>query len=238
MATTVPSKKQQQGKKIQPAPATQPVPAAPAAAPFALAGWARAHIRLGVGALAAVALVLLGIWFVISSNRRKQEYATRLLSQALATADQGNLPQAAGDLQKLIQTYHGTSAATEAVIALNQVRLVSGQGELAAQNLREFVATNPPPRYAASAYGLLGAAEENTGKPAEAAQAYEKAAASTELDYLKADYLVEAGRAYTDAGKASDAIRVYRTVVEKYTTSPSFGEAQVRLAELTAGASS
>jgi tetratricopeptide (TPR) repeat protein len=198
--------------------------------------WYRQYARPLLIALGVVALVLLGFWFVRESGRRKEAQATTRLSAALALADRGNLPQAAADLQKLIQTYDGTEAATEAVIALNQVRIASGQGELAVNNLKEFVGKNPPVRFAASAYGLLGAAQENAKRFAEAAQAFEQAAGRAELDYLKASYLVDAGRAYREAGKTQDAIRAYRTVVEKYAEAPSAAEAQVRLGELTAGA--
>ena len=52
---------------------------------------------------------------------------------------------------------------------------------------------------------------------------------------IQAAHLVDAGRAYRLAGKREDAIRVYRSVVEKYAGTPSVPEAQVRLGELTAG---
>jgi outer membrane protein assembly factor BamD (BamD/ComL family) len=190
------------------------------------------QLLIGAG---AVALVLLGVWFVRESGQRKEAQATSRLTTALAIADRGNLPQAAAELQRLIQTYDGTEAATEAVIALNQVRIASGQGELAVNNLKQFVAKNPPVRYAASAYGLLGSAQENSKRFAEAAQSFEQAAAKAELDFLRASYLVDAGRAYREAGKTQDAIRAYRTVVEKYPDAPAVTEAQVRLGELSAG---
>jgi TolA-binding protein len=107
---------------------------------------------------------------------------------------------------------------------------------LAVNNLKEFVAKNPPLRYAASAYGLLGSAQESSKRFADAAQSFEQAAAKAELDYLRASYLVDAGRAYQEAGKTQDAIRAYRTVIEKYPEAPAMAEAQVRLGELTVGA--
>jgi tetratricopeptide (TPR) repeat protein len=204
--------------------------------PARAASWIRDPKRQVVAGALGAAIIALGVWFVVTSGRRKEEFASRVLSQALATADKGNLPQASSALQRVIQTYAGTEAASEAVLALNQIRMASGQSELAAVNLREFVGKKPAPRFAAQAYGLLGSAEENGKKYGEAAQAYEQAAANADLAYLKASYLVEAGRAYRLAGKPQEAIRVYRTVVEKYAESPSAPEAQVRLGELTAGA--
>jgi TolA-binding protein len=188
-------------------------------------------VALGIFA-AAVALV---VWFVVASNRRKEEFAARSLSQARSTAEAGNLPLASSELQKIIDTYKGTDAANEAAITLNQVRLVNGQGELAAVGLRDFLAKSPPEKYRAPANGLLGASLENAGKWADAGDAFTKASDEADVEYLKARYLIDAGRAYTEAGKKDAAIAAYRTIIQKYPKSSSLTEAQVRLAELTGG---
>jgi TolA-binding protein len=197
--------------------------------------WYRDKARL-IGA-AAVMVLLLGavVWVVLASGRRKEEFAARSLNQARAAAEAGNLPLAASELQRLIETYRGTDAATEAVIALNQVRMVNGQNELAVVGLREFLAKKPPQKYLAPAYGLLGTALENSKRPAEAAEAFKNASKSADLDYLKARYLVDAGRAYRSAGKTKEAELAYREVIERHPKTSSFTEAQVRLAELTDG---
>lgn len=180
-------------------------------------------------------LGLVAAWFVIASGERKEQFAARSLNQARAAAEAGNLPLASSELQRLITTYKGTDAAHEAVITLNQVRMVNGQSELAAVGLREYLATKPPEQYLSPAYGLLGASLENAKQWAEAANAYTQASNAAEVPYLKATYLVDAGRAYRLAGRTQEAAKTYRTILEKYSDSPSFTEAQVRLAELTAG---
>ncbi|HYC30901.1 MAG TPA: tetratricopeptide repeat protein [Gemmatimonadales bacterium] len=199
------------------------------------APWYRDRNRLAVAA--GIALIVIGLvaWFVISSGRRKEAFAQRSLNQARSAAEAGNLPLASSELQKLIQTYGGTEAATEAVITLNQVRMVNGQSELAVVGLRDFLKADPDPKYRAPAYGLLGAALENAKKFPDAGQAFKSASESATLEYLKARYLIDAGRAYTSAGKPAEAVAAYRTVIEKYPNSSSFTEAQVRLAELTDG---
>jgi len=113
--------------------------------------------------------------------------------------------------------------------------MVNGQSELAAVGLRDFLAKKPPRKYLAPAYGLLGTALENSKRPAEAAEAFVNASKSADLDYLKARYLIDAGRAYRSAGKTAEAEAVYREVMQKHPKSSSFTEAQVRLAELTDG---
>ena len=106
--------------------------------------WYRDRNRQLGGAIAvAVIAAALIAWFVVTSGKRKEEFAARSLNQARAAAEAGNLPLASSELQKLIQTYKGTDAASEAVITLNQVRMVNGQSELAAVGLRDFLATKP-----------------------------------------------------------------------------------------------
>jgi outer membrane protein assembly factor BamD (BamD/ComL family) len=207
----------------------------PTTATATTTAWYRDKRRL-IGAVAVLVLLLaVVVWVVVASGRRKEEFAARSLNQARATAEAGNLPLASSELQRLIETYRGTDAATEAVITLNQVRMVNGQSELAAVGLRDFLAKKPPQKYLAPAYGLLGTALENSKRPAEAAEAFANASKSAEQDYLKARYLIDAGRAYRSAGKTKEAEAAYREVIERHPKSSSFTEAQVRLAELTDG---
>jgi TolA-binding protein len=209
----------------------QPVQAAtPERAP-----WYKDRTRQAVMGVAALAVAAGGAWLVTSGGQRKEAFAARSLATARSAAESGNLPLASSELQKVIATYKGTDAAQEAAIALNQVRMINGQNELAVVGLRDFLKTDPKPDARASAEGLLGAALENGGKPAEAAEAYSRAADAATQAFVKSEMLVDAGRAFRAAGKNDDAVRVYRTVIEKYEKTPAFTEAQVRLAELTKG---
>ena len=183
----------------------------------------------------AVVLVLLVGWFVVMSRERKEQFAGRALDQARAIAEQGNLPLAASEFQKVITTYGGTSAAQEGVINLNQVRLINGQQELAAVNLQDFIKSTPSKQFRSPAYGLLGRALENAKRPGEAAEAYENASRAAEFDYLKADLLLDAARAYANAGQKDKAEGAYRAVIRDFPKTSSKVEAEIRLAELTAG---
>ncbi|HEU4699758.1 MAG TPA: tetratricopeptide repeat protein [Gemmatimonadales bacterium] len=194
-------------------------------------GQKRTLIAVGIGA----AVVAVGGYIALAGGGRKEQFAQRQLLEARGLAETGQLAQASADFQKIITTYGGTDAAAEAAISLNQARLVNGQTELAVVGLRDFLKTGPKAQFAVPANGLLGSALENAQKYGEAAAAYEKAADLATESYLKSDYLVNAGRAYRLAGKPGEAERIYRTVIEKYSTTPSVTEAQVRLAELTKG---
>jgi outer membrane protein assembly factor BamD (BamD/ComL family) len=199
------------------------------------APWYRDRSRLLAGAGVVVLLLAAVGWVIWSSDRRKEEFAARSLNQARAAAEAGNLPLASSELQRLIDTYRGTDAATEAVITLNQIRMVNGQSELAAVGLREFIQRNPPAKYLAPAYGLLGTALENSKRPGDAGEAFRNASKSADLEYLRARYLIDAGRAYKAGGKQAEAVAAYRAVIDSFPESPSVAEAKVRLAELTDG---
>lgn len=190
------------------------------------------RLTAAVGLLVVVTAVA---WFVIVSGQRKEEFAARALSRARDAAESGNLPLAASELQKVIASFKGTDAAAEAVITLNQVRMVNGQTELAIVGLRDYLKSGPDRKYLAPAYGLLGAALENSNQPAEAATAYQSAAEAADVDYLKAEYLNQAGRAWVNAGKPEEAIKAYQRVVSEFRKAPGYTEAGVRLSELTKG---
>ncbi len=213
----------------------EPTRAQTTTAPAVSTPWYKNRQRHLIAAVAILAAIAIVAWFILASGRRKEEFAARSLNQARTAAEAGNLPLASSELQKLISAYKGTDAANEAVITLNQVRMINGQNELAVVGLREFLSGNPPEQYRTPASGLLGAALENAKKWDEAGKAYTQASSTAEVDYLKAQYLVDAGRAFRMAGKVDDAARAYRTILQKYPKSSSVTEARVRLAEITDG---
>ncbi|MDZ4863472.1 MAG: tetratricopeptide repeat protein [Gemmatimonadota bacterium] len=215
---------------VEAPPRTAPVlPAIPSASGW-LAQPTNRYLALG-GTILAVTLIAS---FVVLSGQRKEAFAGRALDQARNAAESGNLALAASELQKVSTTFSGTRAAQEAVITLNQVRLVNGQHELAAVGLQDFLKGNPSPQFRAPAYGLLGRALENAKRPGEAADAYGKASGTADVDYLRADYLLDAARAWMAAGEREKAIASYQRVTKDFPKTAANTEADIRLAELTA----
>lgn len=198
--------------------------------------WIRARQKLLTYALGVVIVLGLVSWYVIESGRRKAAQAAAALDQARASLDAGNLPEASTEFQRVITVFSGTDAANEAVLGLNQARMLSGQSQLAVDELTKFMASSPPPSVRSEAQALLGMALENTGKFKEAAQAYEASAATASQDYLKVDALLGAARAYRAGGDDKKAVEVLEGIVKAYPAELSgVVEAKVRLAELTGG---
>ncbi len=187
-------------------------------------------------ALGAVFLVGLVSWYVIESGRRKQAQAMEALDRARVSMEAGNYPEASSALQKVTQTYSGTDAAYEAVLALNQVRLLSGQAKLAVDELKKFVATNPPGAFGSAAHAHLAMALENSGRAADAGAEYLKAAELAPEAFRKIDALLNVARTYRAAGKDKEAAGVLEDLIKKFPKEQAgVAEAQVRLAEITKG---
>ncbi|MGE0354744.1 MAG: tetratricopeptide repeat protein [Gemmatimonadales bacterium] len=212
-----------------------PTPAEAAGGLQAYLAWGKRNARLLSIIGGVIAIVVLGFWFVTTAQKRKELFANRSLGQARAIAETGNIAQASSEFQKIVDQYPGTGAAREAEISINQLRLITGQSELAIVRLRSFLQSNPGGRFVPEANALLGAALENSNKPDEAGAAYQAAAAASSLDYLKAQYLLEAGRAYATAGDTAKANAAYRQVIDGLSRTTAVTEAEVRLSEITQG---
>jgi TolA-binding protein len=210
-----------------------PLPAGTTPAPQRDWGeWLRTHGReVGYGA-GAVAVVIAAVWLYVTSEARKESFAAQALTQARAEAEAGNLPLAANDLSRLIDRYSGTRAADEAGVLLNEVRLIQGLTGVAVKELQTFVEKSHPRYVLASAYALLGGGLENDRKFRDAAAAYRKAAEMASHDFLKAQYLLDAGRVLAEAGDSAGARASYGEVLEKYGDLAQAAEARVRMGEV------
>lgn len=198
--------------------------------------WSRAHPKVTSwgGTLLLIGAVLF-VWNV-SSNRRSEAIAGRQLQGARYAFENQNLPLAASELARVIENYSGTSAASEGRLLLGQVRLLQGQPQQAVELLRDF-APRAGGAFQAQAYGLLGGSYENLGKPREAADAYQTGAERARMDFLRAQMLADAGRAWVAAGDTTKALAAYRRIINELPQEGAVTEAKVRVGELTRGGS-
>jgi tetratricopeptide (TPR) repeat protein len=196
--------------------------------------WTRAHKQATTwGGTILILGAVLFVWNV-SSTRRSEVIAGRQLQGARYAFENQNLPLAASELSRIVENYSGTNAAAEGRLLLGQVRLLQGQPAQAVEVLRDF-APSAGAAFRAQAYGLLGAAYENLGRPQEAAEAYQTGSERARMDFLKAQMLSDAGRAWTAAGDTAKAVAAYKRIVNELPKEAAVAEARVRLGELTKG---
>ena len=202
-----------------------------------LVEWVKAHKRWS--AYAGVVLIVAGGlygWSLLSS-RTAERTASRQLEQGRLALDSKNYPLAASVLSQVVENFSGTRAADEGIILLAQVRLAQGQTQQAIDVLQRY-APKADRQFQAQAYGLLGAAYENSARPKDAAGAYAAAAEDAQYAFLRAQFLSDAGRAWLAAGDTAQALAAYRTIAQKLDSTSAVVEAKVRIGELTRGASS
>lgn len=205
---------------------------APTVSPLDWQDWVRGSLkRVGIGA-GVVVVVAGSVIGYTASMRNKEAQASQALSQAWATVEAGNMPLAANDLSRLVERYSGTKAADEGAILLNEIRLLNGETDVAARGLQDFVRKGRRHYHEASAYALLGAALENQGKLREAAAAYRRAADAAELGFLKAQYLLDAGRTFAAATDTAAARLAFGEILSKFGDLNQAAEARVRMAEI------
>jgi len=199
-----------------------------------LGAWVKAHRQLSSW-IAAIVFVA-GVLFVwnLSTQRRSEEIASRELQGARFAFENQNLPLAASELAKVVENYSGTNAADEARLLLANVRLLQGQPQQAVAVMKDY-APGAGSAYRAQAYGLLGASFENMGRFREAGEAYENGSAAARLDFMKAQFLADAGRAWAVAGDTAKAVAAYQRILKDFAKEGAATEAKVRLGELTKG---
>ena len=196
--------------------------------------WIQEHTRDVALAIGAVVVVAAGIWLYVTSESRKELYAAQALTKARGDAEAGDLPLAAYDLNQLMDRYGGTRAADEGAVLLAEVRLVQGGTQTAAAvtALQGFVRKRHPDYILGSAWSMLGGGLEQQGKFRDAAAAYRTAAEVVPHDFLKAQYLLDAGRTLAIAGDSAGARKAYGEVLERFGSLNQAAEARVRLGEL------
>jgi len=196
--------------------------------------WIQAHKQLTSWAVTILTLAAVLVVWQLSTKRRSEDIAMGELQSARYAFENQNLPLAASELSKVIENYSGTNAAEEGRLLLANVRLLQGQPQQAVQALKDY-APGAGTSFRAQAYELLGAAYENMGRFREAGEAYENGSAAARLDFMKAQLLSDAGRAWTNAPDTTRAIAAYQKIVKDFPKQATVTEAKVRLAELTKG---
>lgn len=191
--------------------------------------WVRLNAKAisiaGMVVVAAAAIAML--WR--ASVEKKEVRASEALGAAQAVVQSGNAALAQSDLTAMIRRYGDTKAGMQARMLLAQV--LYGQGK-AEEGLRELEAVGPEEPFAASYHALKAAGLEQTGKAADAAAEYERAATAAGTDLARASYQSDAARSYLVAGNREAALRIWEAMAAD-DANPLAGEAKVRLGELT-----
>jgi predicted negative regulator of RcsB-dependent stress response len=194
--------------------------------------WVQTHARpLAIAAVVVVALGL-GVWLWRQSRLARERNASIDLLSAAQTIQSGNVALAQSDLEKLVARYAGTNAAAQAAFELATIYYGQGQYDRGIALLEQLAKSSDDGLVKAMAENGIGAGYEGAGKFADAAVHYRRAADLTRLEDERDIYLASAARAYQAAGNTTEAVALWRRLVDS--EGPQAAEARVRLGELTA----
>jgi predicted negative regulator of RcsB-dependent stress response len=197
-----------------------------------LAEWVQLHSRLLTIVAVVIVLIVGGGWFYTKSRQVQARNASAMLNDAELALTSGNAALAQSNLEKITERYSGTRSADQARLLLAQVYYDKGQYQQGIDGLQRL--TGSSDKYLrANAYNLIGAGEEQAGKYAEAAAAYQKAAQSAVSTTDRDGYLASAGRVLMNAGKTAEAKEIWSKLAQDPGSQLS-AEAKVRLGELEA----
>ncbi len=185
--------------------------------------------QLTIGAV-VIAATVGGVWLWQRSVQIKEEKGSVAYQAGEMAYVSGNKPLALTELEKVTTRYAGTAAGAQAAMLSAQILFDEGkhaEGIALLQNALGSANGDLNP----GIHALLGAGFETTGKSAEAAEAYGKAAEGARLEGERQGYQMDAARAKVASGDTQGATELYRTLASQE-DSPFSGEARVRLGEL------
>lgn len=196
--------------------------------------WIRANTRLLYIGAAVIAVGALGYWFYMRSAEIKRLNAERGLNQAKQSLAAGNEDLAKNDLERVATRYKGTPAGAQSAMLLAQIHYRAGNYGTGIEVLEPYQTPAAAGPSLAAVWSLTGDGLTGDGKPAEAAEAFEKAAQATSLQGESALYWAKAARSYTAAGKIPEAKAIWERLADDPGAAIIHNEAQIRLGELLA----
>lgn len=200
----------------------------------AIKDWIVANSRtLTIGA-AALVVIVAAVMFWQQSVRLKGERADAALATAQSAYYSGNVALAKSDLEKLVSRYPGTAGATQAAMLLAQILYGESNYDGGISQLTS-AQRGAPESFRAALEELIAAGYADSGRPADAAAHYLKAAEASRFPADRDLYRGDAARQFAAAGNADEARKIWSELADKL-DSPMFNEARVRMGELTAKA--
>ena len=195
--------------------------------------WAQEHTRELVFGLLGIVVVAAAGWLYADSSRRNMVRAEVLLNQAETSMSAQRVPEAQSQLERLVRGYEGTPAAGQGLLRLAQLLFDQGKYDEAVRQLEGAFGEYDEGPFAVSVRQMAAAGYEQLAQPAKAAERYTEAAAKSNLENERDDLAARAARAWSDAGRKEEAIRIWQQFADT-PGHPIANEARIRLGELTA----
>jgi outer membrane protein assembly factor BamD (BamD/ComL family) len=194
--------------------------------------WVQKHLNqvlMGAGAVILVGAILI---FVFTSQAKRRRQAAELLGKATLELQAGNMTQAVGDLQSVLNRYGGTESAGKAAFFLASAYFYAGdyvQAQTFFERYLEKYAADP--LMSESAQAGIADCQLQRGSYILAGEAYIKVVSSSPQSFFAPQYLLKGALAYLKADQKDKAREILNRLIAEYPDSPEVHRAKMKLAE-------
>jgi TolA-binding protein len=194
--------------------------------------WIQKHLNevlMGAGGVILVAVVLI---FIFTTQAKKQRKAAELLGRASLELQTGNMGQAVGDLQMVLDKYGSTKSAGKAAFFLASAYFYAQEYAQAQTFFERYLDKyEEDPLLSASAQAGIGDCHIQRENFILAGEAYEKAVSINPKSFFAPQYLLKAASAYLEADQKDKAKDILNRLINEYPDSREVHQARMELAE-------
>jgi outer membrane protein assembly factor BamD (BamD/ComL family) len=194
--------------------------------------WIQKHLNevlMGVGAVILVGAI---VFFILSSQAKKERNATRLLGKASIELQAGNIEEAVANLQTVVNDYGGTKSAGRASFFLATAHYYVGDYDQAQSMFEKYLKEYKGDiMFSTSAQAGIADCHMQRGNYILAAEEFVKAASLNPDGFLAPQYLLRAALAYLKADQKGKAREVLDKLIKEYPDSREMHQAKEQLAE-------
>lgn len=187
------------------------------------AEWARKNQKYLIGGF--ILLVLAGVVIAssISASGAAEERASLLTLQAGYAIEVGDSERARALLTEAIERFEGSESTGRATVMMANLLFQEGAVDSARTFYERYLDRyGDIPMLESASQAGIAACTESGGGYEEAARLYEEAADARRAQPGAANFLLQAGRCYRNAGRTEDAIRIYERITSEF---PDYAEA-------------
>jgi outer membrane protein assembly factor BamD (BamD/ComL family) len=194
--------------------------------------WIQKHLNevlMGAGGVILVAVI---VFFILSSQAKRERKAAELLGKANLELQAGNIGQAVADLQIVVDKYGSTKSAGQASFFLASAYFYA-KDYVQAQSMfeRYLKKYKEDVLLAASAQAGIADCHMQRGNFIQAGEDFVKAASLSPQSFLAPQYLLQAADAYLKADQKDKAKEILNRLIKEYPDSREVQKAKIQLAE-------
>ena len=196
--------------------------------------WVQKHLNQVLMVTGGVVLLAVVVFFVLSTQAKRERKAAELLGKANMELQGGNMGAAVSDLQTVVNQYGGSKSAGQATFLLGSAYFYARDYVQAQSMFEKYLDKyNQDLLLASSAQAGIADCHVQRGNFLQAGEEFAKAASVHPAGFLAPQYLLRAADAYARAEQMDRAKEILNRLLSEYPNSKEVRQAKMKLAELS-----